>query len=98
MPAADARGPAQYRTKMAGVMLTRALPAPSRAPAAEAGRRQMAKSQVSMTVNGKTIEALVEPRTLLIHFLREQVTSPAHISAATPVIAAPARSTLTASR
>ena len=24
-PAADARGPAQYRTKMAGVMLTRAL-------------------------------------------------------------------------
>jgi carbon-monoxide dehydrogenase small subunit len=33
----------------------------------------MAKSQVSMTVNGKTEEALVEPRTLLIHFLREQL-------------------------
>ena len=33
----------------------------------------MAKSQVSMTVNGKTVEALVEPRTLLIHFLREQL-------------------------
>ena len=32
----------------------------------------MAKSHVSMKVNGKTIEALVEPRTLLIHFLREQ--------------------------
>ena len=32
----------------------------------------MAKSQVSMKVNGKTIEALVEPRTLLIHFLRDQ--------------------------
>ena len=32
----------------------------------------MAKSQVSMKVNGKVIEALVEPRTLLIHFLREQ--------------------------
>ena len=33
----------------------------------------MAKSHVSMTVNGKPVEALVEPRTLLIHFLREQL-------------------------
>jgi carbon-monoxide dehydrogenase small subunit len=33
----------------------------------------MAKSYVSMTVNGKTEEVLVEPRTLLIHFLREQL-------------------------
>ena len=33
----------------------------------------MAKTQVSMTVNGKAVEALVEPRTLLIHFLREQL-------------------------
>src|SRR5215470_12136311 len=33
----------------------------------------MAKSQVSMTVNGKPAEGLVEPRTLLIHFLREQL-------------------------
>jgi carbon-monoxide dehydrogenase small subunit len=33
----------------------------------------MAKSHVTMTVNGKTEEALVEPRTLLIHFLREQL-------------------------
>ena len=33
----------------------------------------MAKSQVSVTVNGETVEALVEPRTLLIHFLREQL-------------------------
>jgi carbon-monoxide dehydrogenase small subunit len=33
----------------------------------------MAKSQVEMKVNGKTVEALVEPRTLLIHFLREQL-------------------------
>jgi carbon-monoxide dehydrogenase small subunit len=31
------------------------------------------KIQVSMTVNGKAVEALVEPRTLLIHFLREQL-------------------------
>ena len=33
----------------------------------------MAKSHVSMKVNGKDVEALVEPRTLLIHFLREQL-------------------------
>jgi carbon-monoxide dehydrogenase small subunit len=33
----------------------------------------MPKSQVSLIVNGETVEALVEPRTLLIHFLREQL-------------------------
>jgi len=33
----------------------------------------MAKSQVSLTVNGAKVDALVEPRTLLIHFLREQL-------------------------
>ena len=33
----------------------------------------MAKSQISMTVNGATVDALVEPRMLLIHFLREQL-------------------------
>ena len=33
----------------------------------------MAKSQISVTVNSETVEALVEPRTLLIHFLREQL-------------------------
>jgi len=33
----------------------------------------MAKSHVTLKVNGKPVEALVEPRTLLIHFLREQL-------------------------
>jgi carbon-monoxide dehydrogenase small subunit len=33
----------------------------------------MSKLQVSMKVNGKTVDALVEPRMLLIHFLREQL-------------------------
>ncbi len=33
----------------------------------------MAKTQVSMKVNGKNVEGLVEPRTLLIHFLREDL-------------------------
>jgi carbon-monoxide dehydrogenase small subunit len=33
----------------------------------------MTKSQVRMHVNGRAVEALVEPRTLLIHFLREHL-------------------------
>jgi aerobic carbon-monoxide dehydrogenase small subunit len=33
----------------------------------------MSKIQVKMTINGREVEALVEPRTLLIHFLREQI-------------------------
>ena len=33
----------------------------------------MAKSQISMTINGKAVDALVEPRTLLVHFLREHL-------------------------
>ena len=33
----------------------------------------MAKQQISLTVNGKPVEALVEPRTLLIYFLREDL-------------------------
>jgi carbon-monoxide dehydrogenase small subunit len=33
----------------------------------------MTKSHIKMAVNGKAVEELVEPRTLLIHFLREQL-------------------------
>jgi len=33
----------------------------------------MAKAQIALTVNGKTVDALVEPRELLIHFLREDL-------------------------
>ena len=33
----------------------------------------MAKKIVKLSVNGRTVEALVEPRTLLIHFLREEL-------------------------
>jgi aerobic carbon-monoxide dehydrogenase small subunit len=32
----------------------------------------MAKTPVKLKINGADVEALVEPRTLLIHFLREQ--------------------------
>ena len=33
----------------------------------------MAKTHVKMVVNGAEVEGLVEPRTLLIHFVREQL-------------------------
>jgi len=33
----------------------------------------MAKTQISAKVNGRQVDALVEPRTLLIHFLRENL-------------------------
>ncbi|MEO0823633.1 MAG: (2Fe-2S)-binding protein [Pseudomonadota bacterium] len=33
----------------------------------------MAKIHVKMTVNGKPVETLAEPRTLLVHFLREEL-------------------------
>ena len=40
----------------------------------------MAKTHVTMTINESEVEALVEPRTLLIHFLREsQLLTGAHI-------------------
>ncbi len=44
----------------------------------------MAKTAISLTVNGEKVEALVEPRTLLIHFLREQLSlTGAHIGCET---------------
>jgi carbon-monoxide dehydrogenase small subunit len=33
----------------------------------------MSKTQIRITVNGQEVEAAVEPRTLLIHFLREHL-------------------------
>jgi len=33
----------------------------------------MSKQAVAMTINGRRVEELVEPRTLLVHFLRERM-------------------------
>ncbi len=44
----------------------------------------MSKVHVKMTVNGEAVEALVEPRTLLVHFIREQLSlTGAHIGCET---------------
>jgi carbon-monoxide dehydrogenase small subunit len=49
----------------------------------------MAKAAIKLKINGADVEALVEPRTLLVHFLREQQNlTGTHIG-----IAEPARST-----
>ena len=37
------------------------------------GPTRDAMTQVSIKVNGKVRKALIEPRTLLVHFLREQL-------------------------
>jgi aerobic carbon-monoxide dehydrogenase small subunit len=44
----------------------------------------MAKQHIKLSVNGKAVEALVEPRMLLIHFLREEMAlTGAHIGCET---------------
>lgn len=44
----------------------------------------MTKQMVSMTLNGRKVEEVVEPRTLLIHFLREKMNlTGAHIGCET---------------
>ena len=39
----------------------------------------MSKMHVKMTINGTEVEALAEPRTLLIHFLREDQAITGHL-------------------
>ena len=66
-PSADGRGPVDYKRHLAGVLTQRALRrATARAPAP--GGLIM---NVSMTVNGEQVSRDVEPRQLLVHFIRE---------------------------
>ena len=69
-PAADARGPVEYRKHVGGIMVMRAL---QRAAQGRLGEDTMAKTHVTMKVNGAEVEGLVEPRTLLVHFIRENL-------------------------
>ncbi len=44
----------------------------------------MSKAHIALIINGRPIEALVEPRTLLVHFLREELSlTGAHIGCET---------------
>ena len=53
---------------------------------------------IGLTVNGRRVEEDVEPRLLLVQFLRDQLGLTGRTSAATPRRAAPARCTSTARR
>jgi len=58
--------------------ILRAVPGHAQSSAPQAaqskGREsQMAKTHVTMKVNGAEVEGLVEPRTLLVHFIRENL-------------------------
>ena len=71
-PAADARGPIEYRKHVGGIMVD-ARAETRRRPRRLRRREQMAKTHVTMKVNGAEVEGLVEPRTLLVHFIRENL-------------------------
>ena len=66
-PSADGRGPVDYKRHLAGVLTQRAL----RRSAARALQPGGLIMDVSMTVNGEQVSRDVEPRQLLVHFLRE---------------------------
>ena len=66
------RGPVEYRKHVGGIMVTRALTA-RRRPRQLREETTMAKTHVTMKVNGAEVEGLVEPRTLLVHFIRENL-------------------------
>ena len=64
---ADGRGPVDYKRHLAGVLTQRAL----RRATARAHAPGGMTINVSMTVNGEHVSHDVEPRMLLVHFIRE---------------------------
>ena len=74
-PVGDVRGPVDYKRAMAAEMTLRSLrSAVARALAYVVGRgATMTTQHISVTVNGEAHEADVEPRLLLVHFLRDNL-------------------------
>ena len=66
-PNADGRGPVDYKRHLAGVLTVRALRTAVLARTPPGG----SYVNVSMTVNGEQVSHDVEPRQLLVHFIRE---------------------------
>ncbi|BBU56228.1 hypothetical protein KU6B_24930 [Mameliella alba] len=73
-PQEDMRGPVEFKRHVVGVVPRRAIDrALSRVVGCGLRGRLMSKMHVKLTVNGAAVEGLAEPRTLLIHFLRESL-------------------------
>ena len=70
-PGSDLRGPAEYKRKVVRALAARAIRAA--ADRAFAGGVAMSdeKQQVTLTINGQPVTAEIEPRLLLVHFIRE---------------------------
>ena len=66
----DVRGTAEYKRHLAAELTIRTLR--TAAERVRTCRRELAM-QVNMTVNGEPVSADVEPRLLLVHFLRDQL-------------------------
>ena len=73
-PFGDVRGPVDYKRAMAAELTVRALRSRHRArPRVRVGGRTMTTQHITVTVNGEAHEADVEPRLLLVHFLRDDL-------------------------
>ena len=70
-PVSDQRGPADYKRHLARELTKRALRAGR--PAAARRRRGGLTMQITVNVNGTVFAREVEPRLLLIHFLRDDL-------------------------
>ena len=72
-PQADQRGPVDYKRHLARELVARAL-----TRSAARARRSERLMQVTMNVNGEEVTRDVEPRLLLVHFVRDHLAPHRH--------------------
>ena len=73
-PVADQRGPVDYKRHLADELTRRVLRRALRtAPARHRQSRKAEPMQISMTVNGDEVTRDIEPRVLLVHFIRDDL-------------------------
>jgi carbon-monoxide dehydrogenase medium subunit len=67
-PSTDGRGPVDYKRHLAGVLTARAL---ARATARALKTEPEKPMQVTISINGRPVSRDIEPRLLLVHFIRD---------------------------